>query len=68
MQFQRFTYARSPKEHIGYTINTDPPEAVFWTTYRLKKSHIKLLDKFDRTTAAEIKQEIFDDIKQTEQN
>jgi hypothetical protein len=64
----QYTYARSPKEHIGYTLKTDPEEAVFWSTYRLKKSHIKLLDKFDKTTAAEIKQEIFDDIKQTEQN
>lgn len=47
---------------IEYTLVTDPPEAMYWKTYKLKKSHIKLIDKFDRTTAARIKQEIYEDI------
>jgi|TARA_R110000851_G_scaffold274845_1_gene427416 hypothetical protein len=62
----RFTYARSPKEHYGYALKTDPPDAMYWTTYRLKKSDIVLDKKFDRSTTADIKKEILDDIKRTE--
>ncbi len=47
---------------IEYRLLTDPPEAIYWQTYKLKKSDIKLVSKFDRSTAAEIKQEIFEDI------
>tara|TARA_R110002124_G_scaffold67804_1_gene183936 strand:+ start:651 stop:962 length:312 start_codon:yes stop_codon:yes gene_type:complete len=53
---------------INYTLQTDPLEAMYWSTYRLKKTDVKLLDKFDRSTAAEIKQEIFDDIVSREPN
>lgn len=56
------------KTPIKYNLLTDPPDAVTWSTYTLKKSHIKLLDKFDRSTAAVIKQEIFDDIIRQEGN
>jgi len=62
----QFIYARTAAELIRYTLITDPPEAMYWSTYRLKKSDVKLLDKFDRSTAANIKQEIFDDIIKTE--
>lgn len=64
----QFTYASTPKEHIRYTLKTDPPDAIYWTTYRLKKSDVVLLDKFDKATTALIKQEIFDDILSTEPN
>lgn len=47
---------------IEYRLLTDPPEAVYWLTYKLKKSDIKLVTKFDRSTAAQIKQEIYEDI------
>jgi len=47
---------------IEYRLFTNPPEAAYWQTYKLKKSDIKLVSKFDRSTAAEIKQEIFEDI------
>lgn len=62
----QFIYARTPAELIRYTLITDPLEAMYWSTYRLKKSDVKLLDKFDRSTAADIRQEIFDDIIKTE--
>jgi hypothetical protein len=64
----RCMYARNPKEHFRYTLKTDPPDAIYWTTYRLKKSDIVLSDKFDRATTADIKQEIFDDIVSREPN
>jgi|TARA_B110000211_G_C13771144_1_gene417571 hypothetical protein len=64
----RFTYARSPKEHFEYALKTDPPDAMYWTTYRLKKSDITLIDKFNRAMTADIKQEIFDDIISCEPN
>ena len=47
---------------IPFTIQTDPPEAIVHRTHRLKKSEIKILQKMDRTTAADIRQQILDDI------
>jgi hypothetical protein len=47
---------------IEYRLSTDPPEAVYWQTYRLKKSDIKLITKFNRSISAQIKQEIYEDI------
>ena len=49
-------------EKIPFTIQTDPPEAIVHRTHRLKKSEIKILQKMDRTTAADIRQQILDDI------
>ena len=54
----RFTYARTPKEHFRYTLKTDPPDAMYWTTYRLKKTDVVLLDKLDKATTALVKQEV----------
>jgi hypothetical protein len=59
---------RRDSEIINYQLTTEPLEAIYWSTYRLKKSDITLLNKFDRSTAAEIKQEIFDDIVSREPN
>lgn len=53
---------------IEYTLKTDPPEAMYWTTYRLKKGDIQILTKTDRQTDAAIRQEIFDDIISREPN
>ena len=64
----RFTYARTPKEHFRYTLKTDPQDAMYWTTYRLKKTDVVLLDKLDKATTALVKQDIFDDIISTEPN
>lgn len=43
---------------IQYDLVTDPPEAMYWTTYRLKKSHIKIISKMDRTEAASYREKI----------
>lgn len=61
-------YHRTNGMTIEYTIETDPPEALYWTTYRLKKSEIKILTDLDRSTATQIRQEIFDDIIERESN
>ena len=43
---------------IQYDLVTDPPEAMYWTTYKLKKSHIKIISKMDRTHAASYREKI----------
>lgn len=43
---------------IQYDLVTDPPEAMYWTTYKLKKSHIKIISKMDRTEAASYREKI----------
>lgn len=51
-----------------YTVQTDPPEAMYWETFKLLKSHIKLLTKTDNDTKKQITQEIYDDILSREPN
>jgi hypothetical protein len=51
-----------------YTVQTDPPEATYWETFKLLKSHIKLLTKTDNDTKKKITQEIYDDILSREPN
>ena len=53
---------------IKYKIVTNPPDAAYWSTHRLKKSEIKLITKCDRSTSAAIRQEILDDIISREPN
>tara|TARA_Y100000289_G_C3842687_1_gene109369 strand:- start:242 stop:517 length:276 start_codon:yes stop_codon:yes gene_type:complete len=61
----KMIYMKNKKE-IQYSLKTDPAEAQYWTTYRLKKSDIKLETKTDRSTAALLRKEILDDITSTE--
>ena len=61
-----FTYMPDDTTEIEYLLLTDPPEAIYWKTYKLKKSHIKLLTKVDRSQAAELRSEILEDILRTE--
>ncbi len=53
---------------VEYKLVTDPKEATVWSTHRLKKSEIKIMTKADRTTAAELRQEILNDILSREPN
>jgi len=39
-----------------YELKTDPEQAMFWSTHRIKKSEIKILNCPDRTKAAELRQ------------
>ncbi len=53
---------------IQYKLITDPVEAQYWTTHRLKKSEIKIITKCDRSTAALLREEILHDIISREPN
>jgi len=59
-------YYPKGKVPVKYNIVTDPPEALYWETYQLKKSDIKILTKLDRTSAAKMRDEILNDILKTE--
>ena len=43
---------------IEYTLKTDTPEAQYWSTYKLKKSHIQIITPMDRTSKAEWREKI----------
>lgn len=61
-------YDRDKNTTVQYTLQTDPPEAIYWTTYRLKVEHIKIITKLDKQTTTKIRREIFDDIISREPN
>jgi len=61
-------YYKRDGSAVEYKLVTDPQEATVWSTHRLKKSEIKIMTKCDRTTAAEYRQEILDDILSREPN
>lgn len=46
---------------VEYALKTDPPEAAFWQTYKIKKSNIKIITKMSRENQAVYRQKILDD-------
>lgn len=64
----QYFYADETHGLVEFTFKTDPPEGVFWSTYKLKKSDIKILTKMDRSDAAEMRSKILADIFLTEPN
>jgi hypothetical protein len=61
-------YYKRDGSAVEYKLVTDPPEATTWTTHRLKKSEIKITTKTDRSTAAQYREEILNDILSLEPN
>ena len=55
-------YQPDSKVLITYTLITDPPEAMYWQTFKIKKSHIKILSKCSRADQARYRQEILTEI------
>jgi hypothetical protein len=55
-------YVRENNEVVEYSLAIDPPEAILWTTYKIKKHDIRLAKSYGRSETAELKQEILDDI------
>ena len=53
---------------IQYELKTDPPEAIYWTTFRLLKSHIRVLTKLPKEEKTLYRTEIYDDIISREPN
>lgn len=62
----RCFFVREDGTTVEYKLKTDPPEAVFWSTYRLKPAHVKVVGKYDRKTKNALAREICDDIIQSE--
>ena len=63
MQELRMSYRRDCGTIIEYTLRTDPSEAMYWTTHRLKKSEIIILTSgLSRTEKSILRQELLDDI------
>ena len=47
---------------IEFVIVTDPPEALYWMTYKLKVADIRLVTKVPAKNKTEIRREIYEDI------
>lgn len=47
---------------IEFTIVTDPPEALYWMTYKLKVSDIRLITKVPKEDKTHIRREIHEEI------
>lgn len=62
----RCFFIRDDGTTVEYKLKTDPPEAVFWSTYKLKPAHIKVVGKYDRKTKTALAREICNDIVQNE--
>mgnify|MGYP003628640628 FL=1 len=45
-----------------YELKTNPPEAVYWETYKLKPTDIKVISEADTEVKKRIRQEIYKDI------
>ena len=47
---------------IEFVIVTDPPEALYWMTYKLKVADIRLVTKVPTENKTHIRREIYEDI------
>ena len=54
-------YTNEDGTTVEYALKTDPPEAAFWQTYKIKKSNIKIITKMSREDRAVYRQKILDD-------
>ena len=45
-----------------YELKTDPPEAMYWETYKLIRTYVKVITDADAETKKRIQQEIYKDI------
>jgi DNA polymerase III alpha subunit (gram-positive type) len=59
-------YKKSGTEIYQYKLVTDPPEAMYWSTYRLKKRDVKVITNVERDEKIQIRTEIYNDIIQNE--
>lgn len=62
----RCFFIRDDGTTVEYKLKTDPPEAVFWSTYKLKPAHIKVVGSYDRQTKNALAREICNDIIESE--
>ena len=45
-----------------YELKTNPPEAMYWETYKLKPTDIKVITDADNETKKRVRHEIYKDI------
>jgi len=45
-----------------YELHTDPPEAMYWSTYRIKPSQLKIFDANGKQVFGEAKEQLLNDI------
>lgn len=55
-------HERKNKTLIQFTIVTDPPEALYWTTHKLKVADIRLVTRVPKEEKTHIRREIYEDI------
>ena len=51
---------------IQFALATDPPEAMYWTTYKLKVTDVQLVTKVPAKDKTHIRREIYEDITSRE--
>ena len=61
-------YVRENGTMVMYALKTNPPEAAFYSTTKLKKTEIKILSKVPAGERVKIREEKFNDIVNTEGN
>jgi hypothetical protein len=64
----KMTYTRKKNETYEYVIKTDPPEAIYWSTTKLKKTDVHIKNIKDQKLRTKIRDEVFNDIVKTEGN
>ena len=47
---------------VEFTITTDPPEALFWMTHKVKLNDIHIITKMPAKDKTKVRREIYDDI------
>ena len=58
-------YYHSADGIVEFKLVTDPDEALYWKNYKVKLSDIKIVTPCDRSTAASLRREILEDMKES---
>lgn len=53
---------------VEFVLQTDPPEALYWMTYKLKVSDITLKTKVPAGEKTKLRREIYDELVEKERN
>jgi|11BtaG_2_1085332.scaffolds.fasta_scaffold00194_4 hypothetical protein len=55
-------HKRKDESLIQFALVTEPPEAMYWTTYKLKVTDVQLVTKVPAKDKTHIRREIYEDI------
>jgi len=45
-----------------FELHTDPPEAMYWSTYKIKPSQLKIFDAKNKQVFGDVKEQLLNDI------